>query len=649
MDRFDQFLNEHLGTANKTYYPFYSDNADYNTNAKSYYDDLARKQHLFEILAKRIWEYDEELAKRFEEWDRNLEEFPENVEKLLIEWINDGTLEHLINVELFDTIVENKSSDNEFYKKEPIANLDLNFKDYEDLTKLSGVDVLYPQAFTMDEITKEIFVYFSPNETYGQRWVAVYDMETGEYKSCFGLGTAGWEGLVLKRESSCRYIYSLTDTYGELGKYEFELGQLPTNKTVLSPIAVHDFGNDGANNQFNYHHNTWIFEQKQPVVGFYSRYNYFNLYDDSFNYKGSIYTSTENVGYRQSAYANMEPKTQGIGLGRGKVLLPIGGNGKITSKTPYAYQGLKILTPNGELVDEALIDNRKMISKLMDLGYKCDRVENEQIFTSKNDNIYTLTVHNDPRNLTQGEGGIIIFKEFSTSARAIDFSDCSVVNPTLNYDMISTGSFPRNEKGMINPITKEYITSISDIVEFLKETSLPRFNFYSSAENITDLNGNIIEDGMEVVITNPNNNLMNMIYFGFEIDYYSIYEVDGELKQQKRYIKKEELNLELELPFTPYYEGYPLTIVKNGSGMVSLSGLITGGIDANLEQAITTIPSRYRPLVNSNFVCAINAGEGGGYCIVTVYTDGSIKQSFRSRVSGEIDLSSISYQGNREW
>lgn len=81
--------------------PFYSDNADYNTNSKSYYDDLARKSQLIEILAKRLWEYDEELAKRFEEWDKNLEEFPENVEKLLIEWMKDGTLDDIINKNIF--------------------------------------------------------------------------------------------------------------------------------------------------------------------------------------------------------------------------------------------------------------------------------------------------------------------------------------------------------------------------------------------------------------------------------------------------------------------------------------------------------------------------------------------------------------------
>src|SRR5699024_10586299 len=98
---FDEYLNQHRVRRDRQGYPFYTDNADYNTNSKSYYDDLARKNKLIEILAKRIWEYDEELAKRFEEWDKNLEEFPEDVEKLLIEWLKNGTLDDIINKNIF--------------------------------------------------------------------------------------------------------------------------------------------------------------------------------------------------------------------------------------------------------------------------------------------------------------------------------------------------------------------------------------------------------------------------------------------------------------------------------------------------------------------------------------------------------------------
>lgn len=73
--------------------PFYTDEADYNTNAKSYYDDLARRQKLFELLAKRIWEYDESIEDALKDWDKNLEEFPHEVYKILLKWLDEGKID----------------------------------------------------------------------------------------------------------------------------------------------------------------------------------------------------------------------------------------------------------------------------------------------------------------------------------------------------------------------------------------------------------------------------------------------------------------------------------------------------------------------------------------------------------------------------
>ena len=94
------------------FFPFYDDDNDYNVNAPSFYDYLSRQQKLIEKLAKRIWEYDKVLAAKLDEinqtmtdylnqWDANLEQFPENVETLLKEWLNDGTLDHIINETIF--------------------------------------------------------------------------------------------------------------------------------------------------------------------------------------------------------------------------------------------------------------------------------------------------------------------------------------------------------------------------------------------------------------------------------------------------------------------------------------------------------------------------------------------------------------------
>lgn len=96
------------------FFPFYDDDNDYNVNAPSFYDYLSRQQKLIKKLATRVWEYDKVLAAKLDEidktmtyylkqWDKNLEKFPENVETLLKEWLNDGTLADIINEEIFST------------------------------------------------------------------------------------------------------------------------------------------------------------------------------------------------------------------------------------------------------------------------------------------------------------------------------------------------------------------------------------------------------------------------------------------------------------------------------------------------------------------------------------------------------------------
>lgn len=138
---FSEYLQQNQVRQDRQRYPFYTDNADYNTNSKSYYDDLARKNKLIEIFAKRIWEYDEELAKRFEEWDKNLEELPEDLRNLLIEWMEDGTLEEIINDNIFNKL-NHKLSDvlDTFYYSEIITTEVLDGKNKYIINKIPPKD-----------------------------------------------------------------------------------------------------------------------------------------------------------------------------------------------------------------------------------------------------------------------------------------------------------------------------------------------------------------------------------------------------------------------------------------------------------------------------------------------------------------------------
>ena len=73
-------------------YPLYPDDADYQTNAPSYYEDLARKHELIKKLSNKIWEYDQILYKKLKEVESTLQEYAdildgkiENFDRIILE------------------------------------------------------------------------------------------------------------------------------------------------------------------------------------------------------------------------------------------------------------------------------------------------------------------------------------------------------------------------------------------------------------------------------------------------------------------------------------------------------------------------------------------------------------------------------------
>ena len=107
-------------------YPHYPDDSDYTTNAPSYYDDLARKNTLIQKLAEKIWEYEEALKISFEEIETVLTElldkigegFNDEIADLLVQWIDDGTLDHIIN----ETLMNKKADKTELQALETALN-----------------------------------------------------------------------------------------------------------------------------------------------------------------------------------------------------------------------------------------------------------------------------------------------------------------------------------------------------------------------------------------------------------------------------------------------------------------------------------------------------------------------------------------------
>src|SRR5690606_34236483 len=84
-----------------------NDKPYFTTNSLAYYyDKMEGFAEKVEGSAKALnltkEEIEQRIALRLAEWDKNLESFDGSVEKLLTEWVDDGTLTHVIDSTLID-------------------------------------------------------------------------------------------------------------------------------------------------------------------------------------------------------------------------------------------------------------------------------------------------------------------------------------------------------------------------------------------------------------------------------------------------------------------------------------------------------------------------------------------------------------------
>src|SRR5699024_12372234 len=93
-------------------------------------------------LAERIYDYDKELAKRFEEWDKRIENLPDELKRMFLEWVDDGTLARILAQLILDEYATKKEVNEllELLNSKLSENINDNTKlikqTKEDITKL---------------------------------------------------------------------------------------------------------------------------------------------------------------------------------------------------------------------------------------------------------------------------------------------------------------------------------------------------------------------------------------------------------------------------------------------------------------------------------------------------------------------------------
>src|SRR5699024_10947098 len=160
-------------------------------------------------------------------------------------------------------------------------------------------------------------------------------------------------------------------------------------------------------------------------------------------------------------------------------------------------QGIVLLDTDGNIAKSGYMDNEKLLNKYTNLGYKPNKVENEGVWVSENNEIYTVNViiTNDTSK------GLLIIKEGSNNRMRKDFSEVSVPLYSLDGDKYGDRYFPVTDGYYVNPVTQQKFTNITEMVAFARDYDLPSISVYVSSD--TNLLG-------------INNENLSTVYFHFK-------------------------------------------------------------------------------------------------------------------------------------
>lgn len=408
------------------------------------------------------------------------------------------------------------NSTQRMHMKRVAHRLPLLFPDYDAIIATYGYTYIYPQGFAIDDVASEIHVmYGAVGGATAEQWVAVYDRATNAYKSCYGLGnTSSGEGLVVRYDGATRYAYARY-TNGVVCKVDITV--LPATRTLLPPVSTH---NVGLYYELTYRDGRFLIEQNGAPVGVNISRTLFSTFDTSFNRTGSLQFDKIDTGFTgqaDSVFGPFIPKRQGIALGDGFIATSHGGY--IAAAGPavfYAYQGIKLYNLSGERQAESIMNPMAMIGIMQANGMSCTRIENEGVVVDASGKVFTMYVHKGRTDIQPPiSDGVVIFEEFSSSTEAIDFSSAVAPYPSYQQSRLMEGTFPRSaDSVMVNPLTGAAFTTLEQILTFMQDTDLREIAFYSSAVNITDINGSAFPNTVLVTLSNANNATFFMSILG---------------------------------------------------------------------------------------------------------------------------------------
>lgn len=675
-------MNKHPHMQSNHWNTWYNARADYQTNALAYYDYLAEMNLiplLFETLINHLLNRDIDFQDtdsiKFEkegDWTNQLDDIikvsstlklSKHIEKYVhnnyqfdlnnaLEIFSDGAYTPNY-VKLFEYLadkIENIEVDRSYKDKrfkKIVHNLPLKFPDWQKVSDDHDGARFYPQSFAIDKQNNHIFVNYSPTSTLtNDRVIAVYDLITAKYVSCFYAGNAGGEATVIRHVDSKTFLYVKTTNH-KIGKIDVSI--IPDN--LSRPSYLEEISTN-VEWEFDFSEGRWYQLNYSSDFGAVNRKTNIDIYNENFSQrKGCINLNTEDVGMNSSKYERLIAKRQGIAVYGDKLYSPFGGyTVKGATEDNYSSQGYRVFNSRGNLTEELILQADKMINILEANGVECEQIENEGISIDDEGTLYTLSIVNKLDNPKANLQGILIFEEMATNTEgSIDFKSAYVFNNSMNTPDLNSAMYPRNFDGKYyNVLTSEKITSISDFIDFMFNASISKVMFYSSIDDITSSYwGSKIPSNRLVEITNVNNITAFITYHGnpntssptIETSYY---------KSNNVYVERAisdftTSSVIFETGFEDWFNAEKVRLVKN-SKIIKFEGGVKGDFKAGSApiKIFTITNDNFKPLVDRNIIFMIDNNKEGYGCL-HVTPSGEVFVSFLSHDTKRIIINSIYY------
>ena len=200
------------------------------------------------------------------------------------------------------------------------------------------------------------------------------------------------------------------------------------------------------------------------------------------------------------------PKRQSFCVTDDSFIFAVGGywSASFPDYERYRIQGIKVFTRKGDLTKSLLLWPRALRTKLQSLGIAAQYVEQEGV-TEKDGQVFSIMA-------TGADDCFVVFREFSGSASAVDFSDCKA-EETASSPVKLFNNLPLFNLLPKNPYTGELFNSLAEVLVFLRDTTTYQVSFTIYSGSSFDFSGlGFSGTTVTIIITNRYGN-------GFVINY----------------------------------------------------------------------------------------------------------------------------------